>query len=620
MSQSMLFLEQLMIKPTAMQGIKDGITLKFAGPALKEAVPSINRAEFLSHLVLPVEYPLKMSSKMPSSKHEEKDVPANNQDEEDMQEKKKEKAEDMQEEKQEEEEKKNHAFLKRIQEEIKGHTSSFLIYQKPGSSWICADVVLALGYLKVLVDTAVPDDVWFQELQKHDPDKVNQQVNSDIAEEPGFAFRRLATVDQDAIKQQVANDDARFERLDLSNIPNPLPPVIVLENVEDFCHKVAVIKDPPSMRLYQALVESVDTRIVALTQFPCYQSPAALKTLETLLSRERLQEKTTIPPRRKTRRKKGSVRNKTHTLQPSRSHSIIKVLYDDSESMPKQLPLQVEKCEMSKFQIQQYHGDEIEKESSCNFALEKRPFPPGEKQGDDIVQRTLYEREVERIVEAQDVSVAALEKHCPKYLRLLEKLKQDGGGNHLVYTRHDDLEGKLLCAMLKHHGLDFVTLPAAEQEEVPDSKIYIFLGTTGILPRLKEVDFVHVMEPPAESLVQMDRIVAVACHAGSRSKTVTPVVYVSTVSQKVLTLYGEKKWEKSVLTKAMATPSSADKGGQRLQLYCETYLGGDMPSVVTLEESVLENMLVKDYENNRLIQAFAHSKRPLRGQSEVILV
>jgi hypothetical protein len=604
--------ELLMLKPTPQEDLEKGIPIHFSQPPSSDdiAPPVVDRNQLLQNLLpaLSVEWPTKWASKMEHQPKKEASSETPKEDDEEPH------SETKTETKSPPSEKKNDHALKAYnahKDTVRGR----LVIQQPGSPWICPQVALWEGKTHDVVCVYTPVSAatfWNQMTDKKDVEMQHWEYVSGswlgTRDQPSN-FRQLADVDQEAIHSQQMNQLKK--KYPVLNHDDAVPgdsAVVILDDVEDFCEAV-LDKNVAAVSLYNHLMSSNDIRIVALTQYPCYRKTEALVHLFNLLHgykstttkhRRRLTKKSGRGIHRKTRRNTqiaAGVRQETLLLTDSvideKLVSPMIVLLDPKPLKQKDSFFHLERCELTTQQsnIYRHETDAARRRLCCTFALENRPKVV---EVDDVTQQTLYQREMERIVDEQDVSVATLEKYSPKFLRVLQQIQKESKGGILVYT-HSEMDGQLFRSMLEHNGVDRLVVLRTEADiEVleNDFPVYLMIAPTKDVwftgsRRLEHIHAIHLLDIPPESWVQTLRI---------GRKVVKPKVhlYVSTFSQKVLIKSRKNDEPKSKLTQA------EEDDGSELFKYCKKYLG-DVPATITEDEHLLEELLTMDRDVHKIL-------------------
>ena len=471
-----------------------------------------------------------------------------------------------------------------------------LVYQQPGPTWLTPWIALWESQNRpqkgpIFVCTDVSENVWYKQLEKSVQDELTQHhwTRQGGAEDRKWCgkedkpsnYVQLSDEDQESVRQQLFQElrgryrvlpYASLSATDLSLTTSTSGScVVILDDVENWCDRI-VRKNVDAVRLYNVLMSHANMRIVAVTQFPCFRDTEALVLVFNLLRG--------LPqlPVKKTRMNRNTTKknNKTKKAKVSTMFGASGLPKDVSEFQKMVAPmvlsfktkdeveLDVVRCEMSAHQAECYlqkglsdrytpkpvrflqKTDAEEKLQSCNVALEKRPQPP--TFSSDIADQVLYEREIAQLVDAQEPA-QCLEKQSPKFSRVLEKLATDDKNKetcHVVYSRFD-VEGALFRKVLEHYGFSSSTKEAhqdAKVEEYRKKNVVVYLvihrdmSMTGEMVETKHVQHVHILESPAESLVELHRVVR--CASDSRPLV---HVYIATSSQ---TLLAKKNLAKTV--------------------------------------------------------------------------
>jgi len=605
--------ELLMLKPTPQE--EKGVSIFFpqtAGFAFNDFAPLLDRKQLLQHLLpsLSMEWPAKMASKIPVGPHHIEDhIEDHTEDhmEDHMEDHKEDHKEDQDPDLDAAKEKDSSTKAYQAHKDtVRGR----LVIQAQGQPWICPHIALLEGKSDnlICVYSKVAHKTWWARIvDKNDAEMQFWEFISGTwhgTRDKPSNFRQLADVDQEAIHQQMLNElKKKYKLLDYKNDPGDSS-VILLDDVEDFCESV-LQKNVDAVRLYNHLMSSSDLRIVALTQYPCYRDPEALVHLFNLLHGHQRQKAKT-----RRLRSKGHRNTKRQTEAPRTTLLLDKL--DDDDFVKKVSPMivksvggdeqgipffRLERCEMTvqQWDIYRHETDAARQRMCCAFAMENRP----KQLGVDIVQQTLYERELVRIVDEQDVSLSTLETHSPKFLRVLQKIlekKDESKGGMVVFTSFE-MEGQLFRSMLEHHGFDkekYVVLRTEADVVALEHTVLVYLmiaPTTDMWftgsQRLENIHTIHLLDIPDQSWVQTLRI--------GRKSIRKPVVYlyVSTFSQKSL-IKNHSVGPKSKYTRQQ------DDDGSELYKYCKKYLG-DVPSTVTADEQLLEELLTLDRIVHRVV-------------------
>lgn len=661
--------EHLMIRPTPMEEMKDGISISFASDASppkkeEDVVPKVDRDAFLLGVSLPVEPLAKLPSKMPPKKkvEEEKEKKHEGEEKGEQKEKEKEKTHDVA------------AYQKTKDDDT--YRGRLVFYEQ--GRWMCPHIVLTEAAddgkddeekkkTTICVFSKVPDAVWLKELRlasQKDPFKLHWEFEAgqwkSSTDRPSN-YRQLAMEDQDAIQQSIEEElRSKFKRIDWSQEwESPLPPLIVIDDVEDFCDEIVVNKNANAVKLYNELMESTNTKIVAVSSSPCYRDPAALALLFNLLRGFQGIAAAAAVPTKKTRHRKKRGERKTRMKREPSSEKEQRLMLFPKNMLPKDVvefgkevsPMvtyfasksgdveyTIERCEMSPHQFQQYvkcrneeedtqhkmeKGDDDDdvhflSERCCNYAVDKRPLEIGRMQADSVqkgqfacardgapsksvqkgqfaapslqegaprksVQKTLYEREVGRLVD-ECVKNKDLEKFSPKYARVLKRIQEsEKNMTHIVYTRYD-LEGEIFKKIVQN-GVDRKD-GHLEQNDVDrrDGAVHVVMNDLAIPASADaETTVVHILEPPDESMVQIKRVLRGA------SYPTKVFIYVSTISQKLLmssaATTAQNKWK----------IKSANKSWSKNSMMNELYLG-ETPEIITSDEFLLERALLREQE------------------------
>lgn len=633
--------ELLMLKPTPQQDLEHGISIHFSQPLDhdEKEVPLLDRKQLMETLLpsLGVEWPTKMVSKMSS----QTPIPILQQEPVETQDSPPDAS--------------STTLLHlekntRVAKAYQSHKDTVrgrLVIQPPGKPWICPQIALLEGESHpdsvICVYTPVSEKKWFDAIgETRDAEMQFWEYVSGYwqgTREKPSNFRQLANVDQEAIQDQMLNTlKNKYKHINLLEEEAVVLPgessVIILDDVENFCDAV-LQKHVESVRLYNHFMALDGVRIVALTQYPCYRDPESLVLLFNLLhgyiSSDLLlsSKKSTVhaarknPKGKKTRRNKSKVKVfQQEDLQPQQrvllsqlpppnefnklvSHMIL-LLDDAPYRSNKESFFKLERCEMteSQYELYQQETDAVMQRKCCTFAIPNPTLSKNSHREDNVIEQTLYEQELARIVQDQDVSVSFLEKYSPKFLRVLKKIQKEEkeGKKVMVYT-HFELHGQLFCFMLEHHG--FSTTEEGQQPKfvvvrtegdlektLPSTSttIYVIISTTMDLwntgaQRIKDLDTIHLLDIPEESWVQTLRIGRKVVNLSA-----TVHLYVSTFSQTFLVKHRRSKNG----LKRKLTSDAAD--GSELDKYCRQYLGDevDATTTITADEQLLEDLLVFD--------------------------
>jgi|LauGreDrversion2_3_1035106.scaffolds.fasta_scaffold00076_7 hypothetical protein len=626
--------ELLMLKPTPVQ--EKGISIFFSphnSNGVDTPLPVVDRKQLLQHLLpsLSMEWPAKLASKLPVDKNPPKEG----------------KVVEM---KEEEKEVKENANGKAIPSEYQSHKDTVrgrLVIQAPGNPWICPHIALLEGTSDkvVCVYSKVAEKTWWgQILDEKDAEMQFWEYVSggwNGSRDKPSNFRQLADVDQDAIREQMLNELKKKYKLLRYNedaVPGDASSsVVLLDDVEDFCESV-VQKNVDAVRLYNHLMSSADLRIVALTQYPCYRDPGSLVHLFNLLhgyvetssssSHKRFTKQqrgggapTTRTTKRRHRKEKQAPQHTTKSVLLFPQQTLPNDFYERVKHMIVVLstdaagPLEpvLERCEMTEQQYQLYRhasDDDLQRRKCCTFALDQPLLVRKKEEVEDVVQQALYEREVARIVDEQDVSVPTLEKCSPKFLRALKNIQQHKGKGSIAVFTPFEVEGQLFRSMLEKNGFQSteedssedatrkrVVVLRSEEDVVRQDRsvpqIYLIVSPSDDMwytgsSRLV-VDAIHLLDIPDETWVQTLRICRkfAAPFAENRAK-LSIVVYLSTFSQSMLVKH------KLLDQKSKLTQESQEKDGSELYRYCQHYLG-DAPATITADQQLLEELFVKNH-------------------------
>ena len=648
MSPSSTFsVDHLMVRPSPMQDMKDGLQISYSNNGVDEMIlakpdAGFDRQAFLLSLSLPIEQPpqqiSRMNKKQQQHTEENKYLQNENSNLEDTQSSSTVVAPTCN-------SKRNDLLIQKYLATTDAPRRGRLVFYDARTPWLCPHLLLAEASKQqpqndatICVLTAVPESVWWKQLQecqvtytKLHWEFIDGKWQS--SEDRPSNYRQLASVDQDAIQQYIGHQlRSKFQLIDSSyNLPSGSvpPPFIIIDRVEDLCDQITVQKNVDAVRLYNALMESPSTRIVALSQSPCYRDLSALKLLLNLLhgycEDTGVKKKGVKPTRRRLKddnaRRKTRRLNLTHGTSQAGKHrllfpdrlpkdfgefkNIIKPLIycDDAAAATKIPEFDIERCEMSQYQFDQYSKLSLSEERHdaflslrcCNYALPlglNRPLPSGE-----LVSDTLYTRECERIVDEigahrkEGVAATLLEKYSPKYARVIERIvKEEKDSNHLIYTRYD-LEGEIFRSFLLQQTEDLVVLREGDASENLDeeSRIQLIIGDIPATVRKETVDVVHVLEPPDESLVQLQRVLQL-CPRAKKA-----FVYVSTVSQKLL--HGLISSDKKTLQLKSHLPTKETGKSPLIHILNQDqlYLGEELSvdRSITLEEKLLEDAFIQ---------------------------
>lgn len=640
--------ELLMLKPTPQQDLEHGISIHFSQPLDhdEKEVPLLDRKQLMETLLpsLGVEWPTKMVSKMSS----QTPIPMIQQEPEEPDE-----PEDSSSSPPDASSSTTLLHLEkntRVAKAYQSHKDTVrgrLVIQSPGKPWICPQIALLEGESHpdsvICIYTPVSEKKWFDAIgETRDAEMQFWEYVSGYwqgTRDKPSNFRQLATVDQEAIQDQMLNTlKNKYKHINLLEEEAVVLPgessVIILDDVENFCDAV-LQKHVESVRLYNHFMALDGVRIVALTQYPCYRDPESLVLLFNLLhgyissdvlsSSASSKKSTTVHAARKNPKGKKTRRNKSKVkvfqqkdLQPPQrvllsqlpppnefnqlvSHMIL-LLDDAPYRSNKDSFFKLEQCEMteSQYELYQEETDAVMQRKCCTFAIPNPKLSKNSHRDENVIEQTLYEQELARIVQDQDVSVSFLEKYSPKFLRVLKKIqKEEKEGKKIMVFTHVELHGQLFCSMLEHHGFSeegqqpqFVVVRTEGDFEktLPSTTIYVIISSTTMdlwntgAKRIKDLDTIHLLDIPEESWVQTLRIRRKVVNVSA-----TVHLYVSTFSQTFLVKHRKiKNGLKRKLTSDAVDGSELDK-------YCRQYLGGDeVDALITADEQLLEDLLVFD--------------------------
>ena len=571
-----------MMKLTPQRDLEHGVTLHFQSgrnDTIAWGQHVHDRNALLQHVVLPVENAARKVV-VPKEKREE-------------QKKEEQKEEEQKKEEQTEEQRQcmTTSGLKDVEKMKRKyelhHTDQFrgrLVYQQPGPTWLTPWIALWESQHRpqkgpIFVCTDVSENVWYKQLEKSVQDEFTQhhwtrQGGEEDRkwcgkEDKPSNYVQLSDEDQESVRQQLFQElRGRYRVLPYASLSatdfsltTSGSCVVILDDVENWCDRI-VHKHVDAVRLYNVLMSHANMRIVAVTQFPCFRNTEALVHVFNLLRGQKLlglRQQQHQKPKKTRMNRNATKKNKTKKVYATPLFGASGLPKDVSEfqkmvapmvlsfKTKDELELDVVRCEMSDYQAECYlkKKDGEEKLQCCNFALEKRPQQPSSS---DIADQVLYEREIAQLVDAQE-PVQHLEKQSPKFSRVLEKLATDDKNKetcHVVYTRFD-VEGALFRKVLEHCGFSSTTNEAhqdAKVEEYRKKNVVVYLvihrdmSLTGEMVETKHVQHVHILESPAESLVELHRVVRCASDS-------TPLVhvYIATSSQ---TLLAKKNLAKTV--------------------------------------------------------------------------
>lgn len=563
-----------MLKLSPQRDLEHGVTLHFQSGRNEHIACGQHvhdRNALLQHVVLPVENAAR------------KVVVPKEKEEEPREEEPREKEPREEEQKEEERQCVTTSGLKDVEKmkrKYEMHVDKFrgrLVYQQPGPTWLTPWIALWERPQQgpIFVCTDVSENVWYKQLEESVQDELTQhhwtrQGGEEDRkwcgkEDKPSNYVQLSDEDQESVRQQLFQELRgryrvfSYASLSAAELPSTSGCVVILDDVENWCDRI-VRKHVDAVRLYNVLMSHANMRIVAVTQFPCFRNTEALVHVFNLLRGQKLlglRQQQHQKPKKTRMNRNATKKNKTKKVYTTPLFGASGLPKDVSEfqkmaapmvlsfKTKDELELDVVRCEMSDYQAECYlkKKDGEEKLQCCNFALEKRPQQPSSS---DIADQVLYEREIAQLVDAQE-PVQHLEKQSPKFSRVLETLadaeKEIG---HVVYSRFD-VEGALFRKVLEHDGFSSTTKeeqPEAKVEEYRKKNVAVYLvvhrdmSLTGELRGIKNVQHVHVLESPAESLVELHRVVRCASDS-------TPLVhvYIATSSQ---TLLAKKNLAKTV--------------------------------------------------------------------------